>query len=581
MFNLDAIDDHFPIRVNGQASYRDGQKKAIEFALKAFNDGKKIVIIEGPTGSGKSAIGMTLADMVHQSYYLTATKILQDQLVTEFEGKVVELKGRNAYPCTFYQRFGTEMVKRGIFTPQQLAEATSKKPGCDAGYCKTKAGKATNGSAKGHKCLKCFTVDGPNGDGRPSGDLHLLPLGMKYSACPYYEQVFKAVNSRKVVMNFSSFLFQTQMTKRFNEPRDMLIVDEAHNMEPQLLDFVSLTISDAQLQKYGIFLPQLDSPLEYAVFFEDAKVGEHIYKAIEEARAADNHKLEDELSRTMKKYKMFLDHVQNTDAEWIHEYEEVKATGTHKVTLKPVFVHGMASPLLFRYAKTVVLMSATILDVDVICRSLGIKREDVAAIRLKNRFPVENRPIYLKTVAKMTGGKSGMVEWGPDLVAGVDEIIDKYPGQRGIIHTHNFAIQELLKNRCGKQVRSRFLHQQDFRDKKEMLAEHARRKDSILVAPAMHEGIDLSGDLSRVQIICKVPYANCFDNEQLARRVEVDRKYYVWLTALKIVQSYGRSVRSETDYADTYILDESIYRFLKDAKKMLPDWFTEAIKETQ
>jgi Rad3-related DNA helicase len=76
-----------------------------------------------------------------------------------------------------------------------------------------------------------------------------------------------------------------------------------------------------------------------------------------------------------------------------------------------------------------------------------------------------------------------------------------------------------------------------------------------------------------------VPYPNCFDDLQLARRVEVDRRYYTWLTALKLVQAYGRSVRSIDDTADTYMLDESIFKFLNDAKAMLPSWFTEALVE--
>jgi len=122
------------------------------------------------------------------------------------------------------------------------------------------------------------------------------------------------------------------------------------------------------------------------------------------------------------------------------------------------------------------------------------------------------------------------------------------------------------------------LLQQDFRDKAAMLEAHAHRTDSVLVAPALHEGIDLHGDLSRFQIICKVPYPNYYDNEELGRRVEIDRDYYIRLTALKLVQSHGRSVRSDTDHADTYIMDEAVLRFLGDAKKMLPDWFMEAIK---
>jgi hypothetical protein len=31
------------------------------------------------------------------------------------------------------------------------------------------------------------------------------------------------------------------------------------------------------------------------------------------------------------------------------------------------------------------------------------------------------------------------------------------------------------------------------------------------------------------------------------------------------------------DHADTYILDEAIHRFLKDAGKMMPGWFLEAL----
>jgi Rad3-related DNA helicase len=322
------------------------------------------------------------------------------------------------------------MVKRGVWKKAQLDNALAKRPNCGEGFCKSKAGKSQTGHGnKTQKCLKCFTHAGPNGNSRPSGDLEILPLGMRYSACPYYEQVFKAVNGRKVAMNFSSFLFQTQMTKRFDNPREMMIIDECHNVEPQLMDFVSLTISDAHLSKYGIIVPELDDPLQYAVWFEDSKIAEHIYKVIEEARENDQYWLEDELSRTLKKYKMFLEHVQSTDSEWVSEYEESQ-TGTHKVTLKPVFVHGMAHSLLFRYAKRIVMMSATVLDVDVMCKSLGIKREHVAAIRLKNRFPVENRPIYLKTVAKMTGGRDKMREWGPELAKGVNEIVGKYPDKK-------------------------------------------------------------------------------------------------------------------------------------------------------
>jgi Rad3-related DNA helicase len=230
---------------------------------------------------------------------------------------------------------------------------------------------------------------------------------------------------------------------------------------------------------------------------------------------------------------------------------------------------------IFRFGKKIVLMSATILNVDVFCRSLGITRDQVAAKRMKNRFPVENRRIYVHSYTKVTGGQSKQKEWGPKLLKAANEVIDKHPDDRGIIHTHNFNIARMLVSESKH--RKRMLFQHNFKNKDEMLKEHAKTEGSIIVAPAMHEGLDLRGDLSRFQIIAKMPYPNFYDDKQLARRIEIDREYYNWLVALKLVQGYGRSVRNEEDFADTYVIDSGIWTFLKYNTKLLPGWFIEAI----
>jgi Rad3-related DNA helicase len=579
-FDLSKIDQSFP-----KQEYRDGQKEAIEFALKSFNEGKKIVILECPTGSGKSAIGMTVADMVPASYYITITKILQDQLADDFGGRLITLKGRNAYPCTFYKREGQKLVDRMLWTADKLREAHKSYPTCATGYCRTKENRDQPGASPSY-CSRCMPQGGPQGDGKMKGDLDIdqLPYS-RYSACPYYEKVFSAINARKVTMNFSSFLYQTCMTKRFDEPRDLMIIDECHNIEPQLLDFVSFSINDLHLQQHGIFIPDLSSPYDYYVWLIDTKVATILAEVVKKARNEDNFKLADDLEYTLKKFQMFIHRIEESDddrtTEWVSDYEErLNNNGEvqyRSVTIRPVFATAFANKLLFKYADRILLMSATVLDVNVVCRSLGLDKSQIAAKRLRNRFPVKNRPIYLRTVAKMTGGKSAMHKWAPQLVDGVNDIMDKHEGEKGIIHTHNFAIMEYLMNYCNSDAKNRFLCQRDFFNKTKMLEEHGRLDDSVIIAPAMHEGVDLVDDMSRFQIICKVPFANFFDNQQLARRVEIDRRYYIWLTALKLVQMYGRSIRSQDDHAMTYVLDESIYRFLDDAKNMLPIWFKEAI----
>jgi len=563
------IDKHFP-----KPSYREGQREAIEFAIKAFNSGKKFVVLECPTGGGKSPIGITIANMVNKTYYLTITKILQDQLTGDFTN-IQELKGRGAYPCTFYDREGQKLVDRKLWTSDQLNKMIAENPTCSTGFCRTRYNRSSTAS-KAYKCTKCFLANSAN------GELSELPEGFRYCACPYYENVYRAVDARQVTMNFSSFLFQTTLTRRFEEPRDLLIIDECHNIEPQLLDFISFSITDQHLTARGIFIPKLDTAYDYYVWFMESKIASVLKDAIKQAALEDKPKLEDELARTESKFALFMKHIEaskdSCDTEWVAEYEEKDTR--RSVTIKPIYVHQFANELLFKHGTKVLLMSATVLDINVLCRSLGIDKSQVAARRMKNRFPVANRPIYLRTVAKMTGGVNAMPKWAPQLTAAVDQIVNEHQGERGIIHTHNFAITDWLLKKCNPLVQRRLLSQYKFRgDKKAMLDEHSKRNDSILIAPAMHEGIDLADDLSRFQIICKVPYANCFDNLQLAKRVEIDRKYYTWLTALKLVQSYGRSIRSATDHAMTYILDESIYKFLKDAASMLPEWFIEAIVE--
>lgn len=563
MFDLDTIDQCFP-----KQSYRDGQKRAIEYVCNAFNDGKKVVILECPTGSGKSTIGMTLANMVSRSYYLTITKILQDQLMDDFGDRVVELKGRNAYPCDLYERNKQKILSGKLMTADKLQEKIDAKPTCDNGYCKSNAGRQD-----GHKCSQCFLSEKLT-EIIPKGDLSKLPAGREYSACQYYDQVFKAIYADTVCMNFNSFIYQTMMTKRFDTPRDLMIIDEGHNIESVLLDTVSFTLSSVLLNEFGLILPRFDSAEEYRIWIGENNVLNIIQVALEDAKAKEDGKAEEDLSRLIKKIVRFIK--SNERTEWVSQITENENIKQFTVEFKPVFVRDFVEHLLFKFADKLLIMSATILDIDVFCNSLGLKKDEIATYRMKNRFPVENRPIYIRDCGSLTGGKNRMHEWMPRVIEEVDKICDKYPDDRGIIHTHNFAILDALLEGCDN--RYRFISQREVPDKKELLSRHSKQSGSILLAPAMHEGVDLRDDLSRFQIIAKVPYPNFFDNKQLNRRNQVDPAYINWLTALKLVQSYGRSIRGPEDYADTYIIDGSFIGFLKRNGRMLPSWFLEALQ---
>ena len=59
---------------------------------------------------------------------------------------------------------------------------------------------------------------------------------------------------------------------------------------------------------------------------------------------------------------------------------------------------------------------------------------------------------------------------------------------------------------------------------------------------------------------------------------KINKQWYNWQTGLRLVQGYGRSVRSKEDCAVTYVLDSGFGNVFKKNKNILPDWFTEAIQ---
>jgi len=57
-------------------------------------------------------------------------------------------------------------------------------------------------------------------------------------------------------------------------------------------------------------------------------------------------------------------------------------------------------------------------------------------------------------------------------------------------------------------------------------------------------------------------YPNKSDRWTNAKK-DVNEEWYYWQTALKLIQAYGRSIRSKGDRARTYILDSAFGYFVK------------------
>lgn len=527
-------------------SVRAEQEVSIAFALDAFlNCQKKFVVLELGTGVGKSAVGMTVGRYIDAEpkkddafkpgmYALTTQKVLQEQYVNDFgppSGNLISIKSAANFQCEFYPN-NTCSESLGILKNEK----------------------------KGTQFWRKCTLD-----------------------CCYKRQKARFLESHEGITNFSYFLAETMYGGKIT-PRELLVVDEAHCVEEELSKFVEVVVSERFMSDV-LKLSWPDVSTERGVFewLRDVycpTLSMHIARV--EAMIA-KFKLEEkikEFESIAKQYDMLDKHVCKlhrflemwSDDNWIMNVIPAFGRSKRKLEFKPVDVGPYSHDLLFRFGRRVLMMSATIINRDVFCDTLGIDKSDVAFLSIDSPFPVQNRPIVYAPVGNMSMGSADQTL--PGLVEMIKLILQQHKGEKGIIHARSFKIANYIK----KNIRSSRLIIHDSTNREEVIKKHFESsKDTVIISPSLTEGIDLKDDLSRFQILCKVPYPYLGDKLS-QRRMKKRKLWYPYQTARSVVQSVGRSVRNEHDHAVTYILDSSWERFYRQNSDMFPNSFKSALQ---
>jgi len=352
-----------------------------------------------------------------------------------------------------------------------------------------------------------------------------------------------------------------------------MVIDEAHNIENKYLNFISFTISNKLNRK--MVIPKYDTIQQYDAFLRDEykKTCERIavLEACEEI-PKDLLREKDELVQLEKKLGRYLGIRERGETiEYVFDWYDYK---THKVVIfRPVFVGNFAAHSLFPNGNRVLMMSATILDKRIFCESVGLDPDEVAYITVPSYFPPSNRPIVKEYVGSMS--YKYINNTLPILVNKIAQLLAKHPKRKGIIQTHSEKVAKYIQTHLYD---TRLTFRKDYITVLEMLEVHRSKEGSFIVASGLKEGLDLYGDLSRIQIIAKIPYPDLGD-KRVKRRKELNKSWYGYMTALMFVQSIGRSVRSETDRAITYVLDDNFDFFYKFNRRFIPEYIRRAVRK--
>lgn len=533
---------------------RPQQIAAIKQINAHFRSGKRVVGLEMPVGSGKSFVCMTFANAARSldgTHFATAAKILQKQYERDFPSPAMEvLMGRANYACNH-------------------PEAA---PGTDAahGVCKRK----NKGILSSCVDASAAPPDVLGGERSVLQRAVALDLPASCHSCPYWKKLQEVHDHPIALFNFSSFLFQ-QRIGRFGK-RSLMLIDECHTTEGNLMGFVTVELSEWSLSIVGVKLNrQITSKEQFADWLRETDLLRKIDGALKSAQENDGDVDEDlsqaevealqELQMKLANFMAYLD-----KTEWILEtveYKDRRGDPTRKIVARPLFAKHFADDLLFRHADRVLAMSGTILDINVWAENLGLDPAEVGFVSMDSDFPVENRPIFLRYAGNCS--RKTLEETKPKLVLMVKAILSAHSGQRGLIHTQSHELATFLRREVAS---PRFLFADQFDgDKEEMLQAHAEHEDSVLVSPGMKEGVDLRDELGRFNVVLKMPYASIGD-KVVKERMERDPKWYSYKTILDLLQSFGRTTRSKTDWSFTYVLDSGFENLLHRNASMIPGW---------
>ena len=158
------------------------------------------------------------------------------------------------------------------------------------------------------------------------------------------------------------------------------------------------------------------------------------------------------------------------------------------------------------------------------------------------------------------------------MIPELKDILEQHKGDKGVIHTGNYEIQQWIQNRV---INSRLKFPSSKTREYELVQHYNSQEDTVLVSPSMINGVDLKDDYSRFQVIMKVPYPN-LQGKKVKERMKTNDKWYSWKTLCDLIQAYGRSVRNENDWAVTYILDANFETLI--SRIRLPMYIKEAIE---
>ena len=550
---ISKIEEYFPTNIVP----RDIQKQILKEIETSIKSGFKKIVISAPTGVGKSAVGVAIAKYFKDGFFITKSKSLQDQYTRDYSF-LRPVKGKSNFECLKI------MEKQKVDDPILAKELgyTCEKGDCVEGTEKNENGKDVTVFCRFKRPLSNVTSTNTQ----------------NVDDCSYYFQKYFGLVSSFSVWNYSAFFQLMQNESVFKEhlQKKVSIFDEAHGIEDQIIQFIGINISKNQLDECQIDIGKYDI-LEIDELLEVLNIMRQFYGTqiaeLEKRMEVDKEKVDVKLlGRFESNFKNFanaINEINNDPGNFIIQDSTNDYANSVSVSIKPLRISNYVED--FFKTEYQIFMSATI-DKKSFCETMGFDESEIAFIDTpKSPFPYEHRQVEFLDMGILSAKSPPEVESGA--IRRIDELLTKHADERGLILTQSksrcWEILRGLSPENKKRIRICHSTNNDGKTQDDIIDEHRKNRASVLLSSSLWEGVDLKDEDSRFQIIAKVPYKSLGD----PRVREKMKKFPLWYdsqTIMTILQGFGRSIRSNDDWAITYVIDSKIHELVNKTQKIIP-----------
>ncbi len=500
-------------------------------------------------------IGATVSSYFDSSFTVTASKHLQDQYIKDISF-LKPVKGKQNFPCL-------KLMNSEKMTNTRRAMRWGLT--CDKGQCQEKVSK--NGKEIIEICKFKPTIK------------QVEENKYEPNSCHYYLQKYDALVSKHSLWNYHAYFQIMRFNKKLFEDyldRKISVFDEAHKIEDQIIQFVGFDIFSGQIEECELSPERYDfSDLDSMLQLTD-DIAYSYAKKIKEIKQSPAYQKDPDyqlITRLERRYdraaQAKIDIMADKDNFIVNAPMKDFNGNFRNISLKPIDVSKFSNS--FFTTEFQIFMSATI-DHRSFCENMGFEQDDVAFVDTpKSPFPIEHRKIDLLNIKRLSYGSTDEDEL--EVIRCIDRILNEHSDERGLILTSSIPrchkIMRYLSPNNQKRIRICHSNNKDGKTQDEVITEHALDPSGVLLSSSLWEGVDLKDDLSRFQIIAKVPYPN-YTEKRVKAKMEKFPLWYTSQTLTKILQGFGRSIRSEDDWAKTYVLDSAVNNVFFKGQGMIP-----------